>query len=164
MIRAPRTIAIVKRIFMYPFTDEKRDRTTSLQSNSTRIVSRDFFEKVILLFPIINFPILREMETVLSIVWQGEKSNGFLMRHRKTFMCLVIFILTVVVDTCVNDLASLFGLCASMGLSVVSLILPSVMYLFGSRFGLHSVGAILVLFLGIVIMLGSTITIIMGMV
>ena len=44
-----------------------------------------------------------------------------------------------------DDLASLFGLCASMGLSVVSLILPSVMYLFGSRFGLHSVGAIFVL-------------------
>ena len=55
MIRAPRTIAIVKRIFMFPFTEEKRDRTTSLQSNSTRIVSRDFFEKVILLFPTINF-------------------------------------------------------------------------------------------------------------
>ena len=55
MIRAPRTIAIVKRIFMFPITEEKRDRTTSLQSNSTRIVSRDFFEKVILLFPIINF-------------------------------------------------------------------------------------------------------------
>ena len=54
MIRAPRTIAIVKRIFMFPITEEKRDRTTSLQSNSTRIVSRDFFEKVILLFPIIN--------------------------------------------------------------------------------------------------------------
>ena len=55
MIRAPRTIAIVKRIFMFPITDEKRDRTTSLQSNSTRIVSRDFFEKVVLLIPIINF-------------------------------------------------------------------------------------------------------------
>ena len=54
MIRAPRTIAIVKRIFMFPITEEKRDRTTSLQSNSTRIVSRDFFEKVIMLFPIIN--------------------------------------------------------------------------------------------------------------
>ena len=40
---------------MTPSTDEKRDRTTSLQSNSTRIVSRGFFEKVILLFPIINF-------------------------------------------------------------------------------------------------------------
>ena len=55
MIRAPRTIAIVKRIFMIPITEEKRDRTTSLQINSTRIVSRDFFEKVIMLFPIINF-------------------------------------------------------------------------------------------------------------
>ena len=55
MIRAPRTIAIVKRIFMFPITEEKRDRTTSLQINSTRIVSRDFFEKVILLFLIINF-------------------------------------------------------------------------------------------------------------
>ena len=55
MIRAPRTIAIVKRIFMFPITEEKRDRTTSLQSNSTRIVSRDFFEKVVLLIPIINF-------------------------------------------------------------------------------------------------------------
>ena len=55
MIRAPRTIAIVKRIFMFPITEEKRDRTTSLQINSTRIVSRDFFEKVIMLFPIINF-------------------------------------------------------------------------------------------------------------
>ena len=55
MIRALITIAIVKRIFMFPITEEKRDRTTSLQSNSTRIVSRDFFEKVILLFSIINF-------------------------------------------------------------------------------------------------------------
>ena len=55
MIRAPRTIAIVKRIFMFPITEEKRDRTTSLQSNSTRVVSRDFFEKVVLLIPIINF-------------------------------------------------------------------------------------------------------------
>ena len=54
MIRAPRTIAIVKRIFMFPITEEKRDRTTSLQSNSTRNVLRDFFEKVILLFHIIN--------------------------------------------------------------------------------------------------------------
>ena len=43
MIRAPRTIAIVKRIFMFPVTEEKRDRTTSFQSNSTRIVSRSFF-------------------------------------------------------------------------------------------------------------------------
>ena len=55
MIRAPRTIAIVKRIFMFPITEEKRDRTTSFQINSTRIVSKDFFEKVIMLFPIINF-------------------------------------------------------------------------------------------------------------
>ena len=55
MIRAPITIAIVKRIFMLPFTDEKRDRTTSLQSNYTRIVSRGFFEKVTLFSPIINF-------------------------------------------------------------------------------------------------------------
>ena len=55
MIRAPRTIAIVKRIFMFLITEEKRDRTTSLKSNSTRNVSRDFFEKVVLLIPIINF-------------------------------------------------------------------------------------------------------------
>ena len=55
MIRAPRTIAIVKIIFIFPIAEEKYDRTTSLQSNSTRIVSRDFFEKVIVLFPIINF-------------------------------------------------------------------------------------------------------------
>ena len=55
MIRAPRTIAIVKRIFMFPITEEKRDRTTALKSNSTRIVSRDFSKKVIILFPIINF-------------------------------------------------------------------------------------------------------------
>ena len=40
---------------MFSIMDEKRDRTTSLQSNSTRIVSRDFFEKVIMLFPIIKF-------------------------------------------------------------------------------------------------------------
>ena len=40
---------------MIPTTEEKRDRTTSLQINSTRIVSRDFFQKVIMLFPIINF-------------------------------------------------------------------------------------------------------------
>jgi len=55
MIRAPRTIAIVKRIFIHFITDEKRDRTTSLKSNSTRIISRDFFEQVILLFLTINF-------------------------------------------------------------------------------------------------------------
>ena len=42
MIRAPRTIAIVKKILI---TEEKRDRTTSFQSNSTRIVSRDYFLK-----------------------------------------------------------------------------------------------------------------------
>ena len=40
---------------MFPITEEKGDRNTSLQSNSTRIVSRDFFEKVILLFLIIIF-------------------------------------------------------------------------------------------------------------
>ena len=40
---------------MFPITEEKRDRTTTLQSNSARIVSREFFEKVILLFPTINF-------------------------------------------------------------------------------------------------------------
>ena len=45
MIKAPRTIAIVKRIFIIPFTDEKRDRTISLQSNSTRIVSRSFLNR-----------------------------------------------------------------------------------------------------------------------
>ena len=45
MIRAPRTIAIVKRIFIFSITDEIRDRTTSLQSNSTLIVSRNFFSK-----------------------------------------------------------------------------------------------------------------------
>ena len=55
MIRAPRTIAIVKRIFMFPITEEKRDRTTSLQSNSNHNVSRDFFEKVVMLIPFINF-------------------------------------------------------------------------------------------------------------
>ena len=35
MIRAPRTIAIVKRIFMFPITEEKRDRTNSLWSSYT---------------------------------------------------------------------------------------------------------------------------------
>ena len=35
MIRAPRTIAIVKRIFIHFITDEKRDRTTSLRSSYT---------------------------------------------------------------------------------------------------------------------------------
>ena len=51
MIRAPRTIAIVKRIFMFPITDEKRDRTTSLQSNSTLIVSRNFLKRWFCSFP-----------------------------------------------------------------------------------------------------------------
>ena len=79
---------------------------------------------------------------------------------------MIVFVLTVAVDTCVSDLASLFGLCASVGLSVVSLILPSVMYLYGNTTscGLHSMGAIFVLLLGIVVMVGSTTTIIMGMV
>jgi len=125
---------------------------------------------IVLLFPVINYPILKEMETVLTIVLGSDdlnkSSNPFLV-HRKTLMCLVIFILTVVVDSCVDDLASLFGLCASMGLSVVSLILPSLMYLAtrtASSSCLHCVGAILVLLLGIMVMVGSTATIIMGMV
>ena len=58
MIRAPRTIAIVKRIFMFPITDEKHDRTTSLQSNSTLIVSRNF-EKLVLLIAMINCKVSR---------------------------------------------------------------------------------------------------------
>jgi len=67
MIRAPRTIAIVKRIFIYFITDEKRDRTNSLRSNSTLIVSRNFFEKVVLLFSIIN----------LRISQVGRINNGY---------------------------------------------------------------------------------------
>ena len=59
MIRAPRTIAIVKRIFMFPITDENRDRTTSLESNYTLIVSKKYFKKMVLLYPIINSRISR---------------------------------------------------------------------------------------------------------
>ena len=66
MIRAPRTIAIFKRIFMFPITDENRDRTTSLESNYTLIVKKKI-KKMVLLYPIINSRISR--------VWRIK--NGF---------------------------------------------------------------------------------------
>ena len=86
MIRAPRTIAIVKRIFMFPVTEEKRDRTTSFQSNSTRIVSRSFFlNRWFCSFPSSTVKISRVGRSIMGI-GENEHSGIKLRAKRRLFL------------------------------------------------------------------------------
>ena len=140
---------------------------------------------------IINFPMMAGMETVILWVLTREvpgtracsermkklatardtrggaaaTATTWLLAHRRTLMCVMGMALIVVLDTCVPDLVALFGLCGSLGLGFISMILPATMLLAQRKEhpARHTVGAAAVLLIGLVVTIGSTATIILDL-
>ena len=79
-----------KKNFHVSHYGRKRDRTASLQSNSTRIVSRSFFEQVDLIFPIINFKRLVEYEESIMGLGENEQSETKLRAKRRLFLLTIM--------------------------------------------------------------------------
>ena len=68
----------------------------------------------------------------------------------------------VLLDAVVHDLAALFGLCGSLGLGTISLILPALMILRERQrhAAAHVLGAVAVLIVGLVVTVGCSVCII----
>eukprot|EP00854_Cymbomonas_tetramitiformis_P022134 gene22134-26676_t len=73
---------------------------------------------ITLLYPVINLLVVKEFETVIALLVTSE------------IITIVAAAVVILLDTLVNDLASLFGLCGSLGMSTVSMILPPLMFLY----------------------------------
>ena len=81
-------------------------------------------------------------------------------------MSLLGLVAVIMLDTVVTDLADIFGLCGSLGLGSVSMILPALLALTRRRSlsKIHWCGACVVLLVGLVITFGSSISIIRSLV
>jgi len=138
---------------------------------------------ITLLYPVINFPAVSEGETVINLLLTSSAPGtaefdqevaalgtsrlfGGLYRNKRAALSLLYAAIVIGIDMFVKDLGSLFGLCGGLGLSMVSMILPALMYLaaFRGRHSRHTIGAVCVLVVGITILFGSTISIIEGLV
>eukprot|EP00992_Anisonema_acinus_P010235 TRINITY_DN6425_c0_g1_i1.p1 TRINITY_DN6425_c0_g1~~TRINITY_DN6425_c0_g1_i1.p1 ORF type:complete len:501 (-),score=110.79 TRINITY_DN6425_c0_g1_i1:65-1519(-) len=79
-----------------------------------------------LLYPIINYPLVNAVQTVLST----ERFLTFGGRdHSREVLSIFFAIAVVVIVSCVPDLDDIFSLCGSLGQGLVCWIMPSVSYL-----------------------------------
>ena len=88
MIRAPRTIAIVKRIFMFPFTDENSDRTTSLESYYTLIVSKEILKRWFCSIPSSTQGLVEYEESKMGLGESGQ--SGIKLRAKRRLFLLTL--------------------------------------------------------------------------
>jgi hypothetical protein len=141
---------------------------------------------ITLLYPCINFPVVTSAETVVLLLVTGEvqgtpecdqklselgrvsPTTCMLLNRSRELVSVAAALLVVGLDAGVSDLGSLFGLCGSLGLGSVSMLLPAVMYLRNAngaeRLPLHTAAAALTLVVGLVITLGATGSIVYGLV
>ncbi|KAK3283682.1 hypothetical protein CYMTET_8634 [Cymbomonas tetramitiformis] len=141
---------------------------------------------ITLLYPVINLLVVKEFETVIALlvtsevpgtpacraqlnVMKADKNaplRSWMLCYRHQIITIVAAAVVILLDTLVNDLASLFGLCGSLGMSTVSMILPPLMFLYspGSQdhASWHKVTAAAVCLLGMAILFGSTGSILKG--
>jgi len=121
---------------------------------------------IVLLYPVINFPIMKNLELLLFSTNANQNSTNILQNFFQyycwEFLAILIMIFLLIVDLAVTDLVSLFGLCGSLGLGSVAYILPGLMFLYLNKnedeFGLKLIAGFVFLF-GLVITLFSTGTI-----
>ena len=122
---------------------------------------------ITLLYPVINVPMVDNLEMLIMMVVDEPDANEssiktFLLRNRRAIISILGMLAVIVLDTFITDLADIFGLCGSLGLGTVSMILPATIAL-KHRHNLakiHWLGAGLVLIVGLVITFGSSISII----
>ena len=91
----------------------------------------------------------------------------FLLANRRSLISLVGMIIVICLDTFVTDLADLFGLCGSLGLGTISMILPATLALKERKLlnsSLHFIGAIFLMLVGLVVTFGSSSIIIISLV
>jgi len=126
---------------------------------------------VTLLYPIINVPMVNNLETLVMIVVNEppRKATGctaFAIRNRRAIISMIGMAVVIFLDTLVTDLADIFGLCGSLGLGMVSMILPALLAL-KNRHRLPTrdwFGASFVLIIGLVVTFGSSTSIIMDLI
>ena len=88
---------------------------------------------------------------------------------RREIMSMAGVVLVVAIDAAVADLADLFGLCGSLGLGTISLVLPALMYLWNynkdgrTRTSVHVLGSAVTLALGLTVTFGTTGVILHGL-
>ena len=136
---------------------------------------------ITLLYPVINFPLAQNADAILLLwvfgcvsgtpeceaklahaVKHGGQLKRWLLLHRRELISFASAVTVVGLDVSVVDLASLFGLCGSIGLGTVSLIMPALMFLRQCYWkrrtasGGNIVGAVLVLMIGSVVTVGTT--------
>ena len=142
---------------------------------------------ITLLYPLINVPVVNNFEALILILLTGENPNStlgkkklmlvmdrnknnpickFLLANRRSLISLVGMIIVICLDTFVTDLADLFGLCGSLGLGTISMILPATLALKERKLlnsSVHFIGAILLMLVGLVVTFGSSSIIIISL-
>ena len=142
---------------------------------------------ITLLYPVINFPMVANAETVLLLLVTGhvpgtaacaervqqlqcgQGAGARALRMRREIMSMAGVVLVVAIDAAVADLADLFGLCGSLGLGAISLVLPALMYLWNynkdgrTRTSVHVLGSAVTLALGLTVTFGTTGVILHGL-
>eukprot|EP00944_MAST-04C_sp_MAST-4C-sp1_P009926 g9926.t1 len=143
---------------------------------------------ITLLYPLINVPVVNNFEALILILLTGENPNStpgkkklklvmdrnknspickFLLTNRRSLISIVGMIIVICLDTFVTDLADLFGLCGSLGLGTISMILPATLALKERKLlnsSLHFIGAIFLMLVGLVVTFGSSSIIIISLV
>ena len=109
------------------------------------------------------------MQSLRAVDEEDESKSGikrFLLENRRAIISVFGMIAVIVMDTFITDLADIYGLCGSLGLGTVSMILPATIALKHRHTleKIHWVGASLVLIVGLVITFGSSISIILALI
>lgn len=80
------------------------------------------------------------------------------MRRRRGIFAVLSCGVVVLLDAGSNDLVNLFGLCGSLGLGSISLLLPACLYLvkFRGQRTRHTAGAFVLGLVGLLVTVGST--------
>ena len=106
----------------------------------------------------------------LEMVLNNQKDNPigrFLLNNRRSLITFFGMVIVICLDTFVTDLADLFGLCGSLGLGTISMILPALLALKERKLlnsTAHFFGSIFLFLIGLVITFGSSTVIIINLI
>ena len=143
---------------------------------------------ITLLYPLINVPVVNNFEGLILILLTGENPNTtvgkkklevilskhqdgsiikFLLNNRRSFISFFGMVIVICLDTFVTDLADLFGLCGSLGLGTISMILPALLAIKERKIlnsTTHLFGAAFLMLIGLIITFGSSSAIIFSLI
>jgi amino acid permease len=143
---------------------------------------------ITLLYPLINVPVVNNFEGLVLILLTGENPNTtlgkrklevilnkhqdgsivkFLLNNRRSLISFFGMLIVICLDTFVTDLADLFGLCGSLGLGTISMILPALLAIKERKLlnsTTHLFGAAFLMFVGLIITFGSSSVIIYSLI